>query len=121
MRKKTIKFVIDALFWVLISVLPLVYYGIYLIHGSEGTLLTFSEFFSSNVLGLLPLSSNIIKDGLIAVFGSSGVLPFFADNNIIFDFSAYFVIINLLHLFLDFVLWIPRLAHKFMNKFVSEE
>lgn len=121
MRKKTIKFIIDSCFWVLISVLPLVFYGIYLIHSDEGTILTFAEFFGSQVLGIIPLTSNIIKDGLIAIFGYSGVMPFFDDANVFFDFCAYFVIVNIVHIFIDVILWIPRFAHKLLDKAVSED
>lgn len=58
----------------------------------------------------------ISEDGIIPIFkqGNSGLVPIIA-------FMAWFVGTYLMHLLVDFILFIPRLCHKFMNKFTRSE
>lgn len=64
------------------------------------------------------LSSGLIYSCLDELFGSAGILPLFSvgDNGVML-YMTYFVSCMLLHLAVDFLLFIPRIAHKFMDKF----
>ena len=122
MRKRTIANLVDSAFWFLVSILPLALYLItclsYKLQSSTDTLTAFLPFMKN--LGLM--DSGIIYNSLSDLFGSSGILPLFsADNNAILVFLSYFVSVEIVHLAVDFLLFIPRLGHKYMNTFTQNE
>ncbi len=122
MRKRTIANIVDSAFWFLVAILPLALYLItclsYKLQSSTDTLTAFLPFMKN--LGLM--DSGIIYNSLSDLFGSSGILPLFsADNNAILVFLSYFVSVEIVHLAVDFLLFIPRLAHKYMNTFTQNE
>ena len=53
------------------------------------------------------------------IFGNAGLLPCF--NTTILLYMTYFVYVYLFHLIVDFLLFIPRLAHKWMNSFTRSD
>lgn len=107
MRKKTILILVDRLFWALILLLPL----IILVVGDIHHELTLMSIFTD--LGIN--TNNFIYTALNDMFGSSGVLPLFTSNSSLMIYFTYIVIVELLHLFIDFIIFIPRLSHKWMN------
>lgn len=122
MRKRTIANLVDSAFWFLVSILPLALYLItclsYKLKSSTDTLTAFLPFMKN--LGLM--DSGIIYNSLSDLFGTTGILPLFsADNNAILLFLSYFVSVQIVHLAVDFLLFIPRLAHKYMNTFTQNE
>lgn len=122
MRKRTIANLVDSAFWFLVSILPLALYLItclsYKLQSATDSLTAFLPFMKS--LGLV--DSGLIYSSLSDLFGSSGILPLFsADNNAILLFLSYFVSVQIVHLAVDFLLFIPRLAHKYMNTFTQNE
>lgn len=122
MRKRTIANIVDSAFWFLVAILPLALYFItclsYKLQSSTDTLTAFLPFMKN--LGLM--DSGIIYNSLSDLFGSSGILPLFsADNNSILVFLSYFVSVEIVHLAVDFLLFIPRLGHKYMNTFTQNE
>ena len=122
MRKRTISNIVDSAFWFLVSILPLVLYLItcfsYKLQSSTESLTAFLPFMKN--LGLM--DSGVIYNSLSDLFGSSGILPLFsANNNAILLFLSYFVSVQIVHLAVDFLLFIPRLAHKYMNTFTQNE
>lgn len=122
MRKRTIANLVDSAFWFLVSILPLALYLItclsYKLQSATDSLTAFLPFMKS--LGLV--DSGLIYSSLADIFGSSGILPLFsADNNAILLFLSYFVSVQIVHLAVDFLLFIPRLAHKYMNTFTQNE
>ena len=85
---------------------------------STDTLTAFLPFMKS--LGLV--DSGLIYKSLFDLFGTGGILPLFsAENNAILVFLSYFVSVEIVHLAVDFLLFIPRLAHKYMNTFTQNE
>lgn len=120
MRKRTINNLADTIFWYLIYMLPVVGYLLYLIaEPSSGTsLVSFSSFFTNVGIGFV--SDNIVVNTLKDIFGAGGVLPLFATDTPFIIFG-WFVCTYITHLAVDFLLFIPRLAHKWMNKFTREE
>ena len=122
MRKRTIANLVDSAFWFLVSILPLALYLItclsYKLQSSTDTLTAFLPFMKN--LGLM--DSGIIYKSLSDLFGSTGILPLFsADNNAILLFLSYFVSVQIVHLAVDFLLFIPRIGHKYMNTFTQNE
>ena len=122
MRKRTIANLVDSAFWFLVSILPLALYLItclsYKLQSSTDTLTAFLPFMKN--LGLM--DSGIIYNSLSDIFGSGGILPLFsAENNAILVFLSYFVSVEIVHLAVDFLLFIPRIGHKYMNTFTQNE
>ena len=122
MRKRTIANLVDSAFWFLVAILPLALYLItclsYKLQSSTDTLTAFLPFMKS--LGLV--DSGLIYKSLFDLFGTGGILPLFsAENNAILVFLSYFVSVEIVHLAVDFLLFIPRLAHKYMNTFTQNE
>lgn len=113
MRKKTIINVADNFMWYLIYLLPLVALLI-LLAKNGATDFSIADTFTS--LGLDIFVNNPVLTNLSSIFGENGILPFFVSNDILI-YMSYFICVFIIHLFVDFLLFIPRLAHKWMNKF----
>lgn len=120
MRKRTVNHLADTIFWYLIYFLPVLGYLLYLIaEPSNGTnLVSFSAFFDSIGIGFV--SDNIIINSLKDIFGTGGVFPLFS-TDIPFDIFGWFICTFIVHLAVDFLLFIPRLAHKWLNNFTQGE
>lgn len=108
---KKISSFLDNVFWYVLYSLPFICYLINCIHCTE--LLSLSQFISK--MGIDLSSNNIIFNCLNNIFGSSGVLPLFISTDILIVLS-YFVSVYLIHLAIDFLLFIPRLSHKWLNR-----
>ena len=122
MRKRTIANLVDSAFWFLVAILPLALYLItclsYKLQSSTDTLTAFLPFMKN--LGLM--DSGLIYKSLSDLFGTAGILPLFsAENNAILVFLSYFVSVEIVHLAVDFLLFIPRIGHKYMNTFTQNE
>ena len=122
MRKRTIANLVDSFFWLLVAILPIVLYLItcfsYKLTNVTESVVAFLPFMKS--LGLV--DSGLIYKSLFDLFGTGGILPLFsAENNAILVFLSYFVSVEIVHLAVDFLLFIPRLAHKYMNSFTQNE
>lgn len=118
MRKKTVKCVADTIFWYLLYFLPVVCYVAYMIAepSSGTTIVQFGDFMTRAGFGIL--ADNVVFDTLDKLLGQGGVLPLFS-NETPMQFLAYFVSVYLAHLIIDFVLFIPRLCHKWLNEFTK--
>lgn len=118
MRQRTVNHVADTIFWYLIYFLPVIAYLLFILaEPSTGTTAVDMISFFNNV-GFTFNDTNIIFSTLTSIFGSGGVLPLFTTNTVIYILT-WFVSVFLCHLLVDFVLFIPRLCHKFMKKFTQ--
>lgn len=79
---------------------------------STGMTYDFKDFV--NEMGFEFATDNIIVNTLGDIFGTGGVMPLF-DNDTPFIIFAWFIGVYLLHLLVDFILFIPRIAHKWMK------
>ena len=115
MRKKTIYQIADKLFWFIVMSLPLL---VWMISANNG-----NGNFASVMAELGISSDNIVYSTLDALFGSSenSIIHLFTSGSTTMLFFTYFIIIELVHLFVDFIVFIPRLAHKWMSKFTRSE
>lgn len=112
MRKRTLSYIVDKLFWCLVVSLPLIIYALSYVH--EGITL-------ANVLSQFGISTNnVVYTALNGLFGTGGVLEFFNSTEVMLYFT-YFVAVEIVHLAVDFLVFIPRLAHKFLNFLTRSE
>lgn len=91
-----------SLFWFIIIVLPLLLY--FIMYFSTGTDLNFSDFISSYRFEFV---ANIFTD----ILNSATV----AVPAVVCDFLSYFISVEIMHLFVDVVIFLPRFARCFME------
>lgn len=114
MRKKTINHLFDNGMWYIIYLLPLLLFvGVSVRLGQFTTLQACFE-----SVGLNVINNSIIFDTLSSLFGVNGLVPLFQNTDILIYFT-YFVSVYLIHLCVDFLLFIPRLSHKWLKSFTS--
>lgn len=123
-KKKVLLTLIDKVFWLLIMLIPVLAYLImpigYSIGGGSETVTALPTF--AQALTQFGINdSNIIYGALNDLFGSTGILPLFASDSALLLYFTYLVIIELVHLFIDFLVFIPRIAHKFMDVMTNTE
>lgn len=111
MRQRTQKNLFDNIFWYLIYLLPIIIWIV--VSFRTGTIISLST--ALDTMGLKVLDNNQIIANLSEIFGNSGVIPMFASADVLL-YMAYFISVYLIHLFVDFLLFIPRIAHKWLNK-----
>ena len=118
MRKRTVNHVADTVFWYFIYFLPVLCYFLYLFAepSSGSTVVSFSAFFENIGIGFV--SHNVVVSALSSLFGSTGILPLFS-TDVPFIIFGWFICTFIGHLAVDFLLFIPRLCHKFMEKFTQ--
>ena len=122
MRKRTMSAIADHLYWLLVALLPLVCYLIqflsYELTSVTDSLPTFLSFMQSFGIS----TDSVIYSVLDDLFGASGILPMFsAGSNAVLLYLAYFVMVQIIHLAVDFLVFIPRLSHKWMEKLTCTE
>ncbi len=110
MRKRNVSYLIDKLFWSLVLILPLLIWLIVI--ARTGQLSSLVDVMTDT--HLLPLMNNSIFTTLSDVFGSNGVVPLIQNADILLYFS-YFIIVTLIHLCVDFLLFIPRIAMNWLD------
>lgn len=117
MRKKTVKCVADTIFWYGLYFLPVLGYLLFLLaEPSTGTsVMSFSAWIDSADF----FSGGVVYDVLDSIF-ATGDYGFQLPDGIIVFFS-WFVSVYLMHLAIDFLLFIPRIAHKWLNCFTRGE
>lgn len=111
MRERTQKNLFDNIFWYLIYLLPLIIWVV--VSFRTGNIVSLSN--ALETMGLKVLENNQILTNLSEIFGSNGILPLFVSIDILL-YISYFICVFLIHLFVDFLLFIPRIAHKWLNK-----
>ena len=111
MREKTQKNLFDNIMWYLIYLLPIVIW--LAVSFRTGNLVSLSSAMST--MGFEVLQTNQILTSLVDLFSIGGILPLFVSSDIIL-YMTYFISVFLIHLCVDFILFIPRLAHKWLNK-----
>ena len=118
MRKRTVNHLADTIFWYLLYFLPVLGYILYLIaEPNTGTnLVSISDFFNNVGLGFV--TDNVVINTLKSIFGTNGILPLFS-TDAPFEIFGWFICTYIGHLAVDFILFIPRLCHKFMEKFTQ--
>ncbi len=121
MRKRTMTNLADHVFWLLVALLPLVLYVVQFFAYELTTLTSFTPF--DTFMSTFGVSStSVIFTSLNELFGAEGTLPLFSGTSSApILFLSYFVAVEIIHLAVDFLLFIPRLCHKYMEKFTQGE
>lgn len=117
MRKRNFKYALDNIFWYILYILPVLCY-IITIASRRGTEVVALPVYFEN-FGV-PMVSDVVNSALSAVFGADGVLPLYGFSTALPALS-WFVSLMIVHLAIDVLLFIPRFAHKYMDKFSKEE
>ena len=124
MRKKTISNLAEHIMWGIILLLPLLMWlisplGYSIGGGSDVSSLDLPSLTSIfEQFGLY--TNNVIYNSFSDLFGPDGILPFFTTNSAFLLYAFYFVMVEVLHLVIDCLVFIPRLAHKWLNKCTLE-
>lgn len=122
--KNRFAYKLDKIFWFLIAITP--FLGYFLCAAFNGlavsneSALTLSNFFVTYVLGGSSFSSNIVWTTLYNMFGPTGVFPVFSNELGLYVFN-WFIWVEIFHLFFDVIVFIPRLAHKWISKAVQDD
>ena len=116
MRKRSISHFFDTLMWYLLYLLPII---VFLVALTSMTLPDLCAFVSRSPISAI--RDTFVFSALDKLFGTDGLLPMFTGsaNVFILYYSTYFVYVMLLHLFVDFLVFIPRLAHKWLEHFTG--
>lgn len=124
MRKRNVNHIADTIFWYVVYTLPIILTIVQTFSLPQiGSLDGFDGFFELLAINLQTLGCNsdgIVVNTLFDIFGADGVLPLF-NNGIIFGYAQWFVGTLIVHLAVDVVLFIPRIAHKWLDDFAKKE
>lgn len=112
---------LDKIFWFLLTAFPLFGYLLYLfsINGAVDSLSFYS--FMQNFAQIATHTGNPVQQVFVSIFGSSGLFPLFSAGSGLIDFFTYAVSIEILHVCFDVIVFIPRLAHKWISKAVQDD
>lgn len=114
---------LDKLFWFLITLLPIILYTVYLFANRSGTFLGFEKFLQSIFNYDYPtgLSANPIFKVLFALFSFSDTSVFaFLPYSLLY-LLTYMASVEVIHVCFDVIVFIPRLAHKWISKAVQDD
>lgn len=123
MRKRTINYFADTIFWYLLYFLPVLGFLLYMLisPGANDSSTTIVSLYSYlNFSGFNVLEGTFIFNTLNSLFGINGVFSLFQSIEI-FILLSWFVDCYIVHLAIDFILFIPRLCHKWMKTFTQGE
>lgn len=122
MRKRTIKNMASTIFWYILYFLPVLVSIIYVFKTSGFFFSAEGDNFISipyliDILGdnSLHINEGIIYESLMALFSiADGVLPLMV-GDIWASYLSWFVGMYLCHIAVDIILFVPKLAHKWMK------
>lgn len=112
---------LDKIFWFFISFAPLVFYALYLVsHFKQSEYFSFYVFLS-NYLGLFFSSNNVFSSIFSSILGPSGIFPVFSAQSGWLVLFSYLATVEVVHTLFDVIVFIPRLAHKWISKAVQDD
>lgn len=112
---------LDKLFWFFVSFAPLIFYALYLVSHFKQTEYFSFYVFLSNYLGLFFSSNSVFSSLFSTIFGPSGIFPVFSAQSGWLVFFSYLATIEVVHVLFDVMIFIPRLAHKWISKAVQDD
>lgn len=133
MRKKTVNHLADTIFWYLLYFLPIMIsilssitslsaegFWSFWLEEQDYTSLPFSSVIIHVINGAGMFAQGPVYDTLVAIFdGVDGIFPVLGADGFLIQYMNYFVTVYLMHLMVDFILFIPRLCHKWMKSFTQ--
>ena len=123
MRKRNIVKVADTIFWYALYFLPVLFGLITLLNGSDSFWASMQERSLFDIMDRFfvefGMGFTVIYESLSSL--SNVISVDWAGNECILYFFSWFVSMYILHLFVDFILFIPRIAHKWMKDCTEQE
>lgn len=121
MNNTRFSFKIDKFFWFFLGSFPLFGYCLYLfsINGTVAEV-SFASFLT-NFMQVSVYGSNPIHQVFVSIFGPSGLFPLFSASSGFMSFFSYVASVEVIHVCFDVVVFIPRLAHKWISKAVQDD
>lgn len=121
MRKRTLLNLADQIFWLLVALMPLLLYAFqflaYELTSVSEQLPSFYVFMQNFGIGDFAITYTVLDD----LFGVNGILPLLEADSVVLLFLSYFATVQIVHLAVDFILFIPRLSHKWLEKLTCNE
>lgn len=115
MTKKTFHYLVEA-GWLFLALLPLFVYLVVARTGAGGTSLEDFMTVMSTKLNFVT-TDNVLYTSIKSVFGEGGVLPILQDGMVLY--LTYFCIVEIVHLMVDVLVFIPRIAHGWLESFTK--
>lgn len=115
---------LDKIFWFIISFFPLFSWLLYLFSFSSYTEspLTFYAWLEQNFSFMGPVSQSVIYSTLYQIFSITSVASLFpALSTSLLAFFTYLITVEIVHVIYDVIVFIPRLAHKWISKAVQDD
>ena len=112
---------VDKIFWFFISFAPLIFYALYLVSSSKPSQYFSFYVFLSDYLGLFFSSNSVFSSMLSTIFGPSGIFPVFSAQSGWLVFFSHLATVEVVHVLFDVMIFIPRLAHKWISKAVQDD
>ena len=115
---------LDKIFWFVVSFFPLFSWLLYLFSFSSYTAspLTFYAWLEQNFGFMQEISRGVIYSTLYQIFSITSVTSLFpALSTSLLAFFAYLVTVEIVHVLYDVIVFIPRLAHKWISKAVQDD
>lgn len=114
---------LDKVFWFLLTFLPVILYTVYLFANRSGTFLGFEKFLQTILNYDYPtgLSTNPIFKVLFALFSFSDTSVFAVLPYSLLYLFTYMASVEVVHVCFDVIIFIPRLAHKWISKAVQDD
>lgn len=115
---------LDKIFWFIISFFPLFSWLLYLFSFSSYTAspLTFYAWIEQNFGFLGQVSNSVIYFTLYQIFSITSVSSLFpALSTSLIAFFTYLITVEIVHVIYDVMVFIPRLAHKWISKAVQDD
>ena len=97
---------IDYIFWFIISIIPLIVY--FVSCWNNPNTIDFSTFIAN-------YRFTFIADIFNQIFTDTFIFP-----TALVDFISYFCSVEIIHVFVDCIVFIPRFAHNFTNKLYGD-
>lgn len=98
---------IDYIFWFVVSIIPIIIYVVLCWNNPNNI-----EF--ANVIASYRF--DFVADIFNEIFKDNFIFP-----TVLVDFISYFCSVEIIHIFVDFIVFIPRFAHNFTNKLYGDK
>lgn len=115
---------LDKVFWFVVSFFPLFSWLVYLFSFSSytATPLTFFAWLDQNFGFMGQITNSVIYSTLYQIFSITSVDSLFPVLSTSFiAFFTYLITVEIVHVIYDVIVFIPRLAHKWISKAVQDD
>lgn len=116
MNKNTFHYITE-LGWLLLALMPIIVYFCMASAQPSADMITFVDMMSTKLQ--FTSANNVIYSTIWGVFGTGGTLPILTEG--LAAYLTYYIIIELAHLVVDVLIFIPRLAQGWISSFTRRK